>query len=824
MSGMVGATIGSYQIIESLGVGGMAEVYKAYHPGLEVHRALKFVRPEYSLAPDFRIRFQREARNVAQLRHPNIVQVYDFGEHEGRFYMVMEFVDGQTLKQLLAYQGAMHIDAAVALVKEVAGALDYAHQQGLIHRDIKPDNIMLDSRQRVVLMDFGIAKLVIGDSKVTATGSGIGTPAYMAPEQSRAQEVGPYTDVYSLSVVLFELLTGRTPFLADTPLSMILKSLSDPIPMPRTLLPEISEPLERVLIKGTTKEVSARYQTAGELIRALNATRGMTGQTSLPQSALETKRVGIHVPPSTDVGLALQAERHSKVDSAGGIPAKRRRWRLGVLVLVTVSLLLLLSNKLMRSNRTAIDSEPISTSPTSALVGTVAPVKISMQSIAVLPFSDLSEKKDQGFLADGLADDILNQLAQVPDLRVTARTSAFSFRSSSTTIPDIARQLGVTYLLEGSVRRAGDQLRVSVQLVQANTGFNLWSRTYDRQIQDVFKLQDDISNAVVQALQIKLSGGELRRKEGGTENLEAYQSYLKADLAVYENTKSSLEAARALANLATTLDPSYGLAFALEANAISLQVENGFTEAPEGYARAGELVRRSLQLSPRTVLAYIVLQIIRKNQLDWVAFDDATKNALSIDPTNPDALQLAALLSVARGNWEEAEDKLRIALTRDPLNPFVIWTLGMTYYGSGRFQEAETVFRKLLVMAPTFGWTRIYLSKTMMAQGKPDEALKILEKEPEQSFRLTLLPAILDQLGRRAESDEALAAQIEQWGNIDAYGIAGSYARRGDHETAVRWLERAYEQKSSALPEMLTEPVYRQAPYHGFLQKIGLKE
>jgi len=270
MSDLIGQIVGPYQITERLGRGGMAEVYKAFHKDLEVYRAIKFIRPELGMSEDFRTRFLKEAQGVARLQHPNIVGIHDFGASEDRYYMVMEMVEGRSLKDILKKDGQMSIDRSVALIKSIAGALAYAHDQGLIHRDIKPDNIMVDQRGRPVLMDFGIAKLITSDAKITQTGHLIGTPAYMAPEQSKALEVGPPTDIYALSVVLFEMLTGHTPFEADTPMAVVLKSLSDPMPMPRSFNANISEELQGVILKGTAKDMKDRYQSAMEFSAALD--------------------------------------------------------------------------------------------------------------------------------------------------------------------------------------------------------------------------------------------------------------------------------------------------------------------------------------------------------------------------------------------------------------------------------------------------------------------------------------------------------------------------------------------------------------------------
>ncbi len=285
MSDLVGSTIGPYQITERLGRGGMADVYKAFHRELSIHRAIKFIRPEFVTSDDFRARFQQEAQGVARLRHPNIVQIHDFGVSDGDFYMVMEFLEGRTLKELLRSGGRLTPSAAVDIIKGVARALDYAHSRDLIHRDIKPDNIMLDHEGRPVLMDFGIAKLVTANSQLTQTGMGIGTPAYMAPEQAKGELVSPATDIYALSIVLFEMLTGQVPYSADTPVAIMLKALSDPLPMPRSLNPAISEALQGVILKGTAKAPEARYRSAQEFMTALDSATTIEAPRPAPSTA-----------------------------------------------------------------------------------------------------------------------------------------------------------------------------------------------------------------------------------------------------------------------------------------------------------------------------------------------------------------------------------------------------------------------------------------------------------------------------------------------------------------------------------------------------------
>jgi serine/threonine protein kinase len=315
MSELTGEVIGPYQITERLGRGGMADVYKAFHSELKIYRAIKFIRPEFVTSEDFRVRFQKEAQSVARLRHPNIVTIHDFGSDDDRFYMVMEFVEGEDLKSLLRGRGAFDIARSVAIVVAVADALKYAHQRDLIHRDIKPENIMLDADGMPVLMDFGIAKLLTAETQLTQTGMGIGTPAYMAPEQAKGLEVGPMADIYSLGIVLFEMVTGQVPFSADTPMAVMLKAIGDPLPIPRSLNADISEALQGVILKATAKEPIDRYQSAAafaaDLQRAVSVDSATVVRADLTPLSSEAETV-IRGAPAADAPSKEIAPRKSK--------------------------------------------------------------------------------------------------------------------------------------------------------------------------------------------------------------------------------------------------------------------------------------------------------------------------------------------------------------------------------------------------------------------------------------------------------------------------------------------------------------------------------
>jgi TolB-like protein/Tfp pilus assembly protein PilF len=450
------------------------------------------------------------------------------------------------------------------------------------------------------------------------------------------------------------------------------------------------------------------------------------------------------------------------------------------------------------------------------------------KSIAVLPFTDMSEKKDQEYLADGMAEEIINLLARVPYLLVSARTSSFYFKGKQTKIPDIARELGVAHVLEGSIRRSGDHLRVTAQLARADNGYHLWSETYDRELQDVFKVQDDIANAVVQALQIKLMGGELSRRKGGTQNLEAYQLYLRAVSSQNQLTKSSVDAAGEYLDQAIKLDPNYGKAWAsLASNALS-KIFLDALDSAEGNERARHLTQHALQLSPDLVDARALLVTVLMLNWDWAAAEAEAQRALAIDPTNANALGAAGYLSLTLGHWDDAERQARAAVARDPLNPRRNRLLGDVYYRTGRYAEAEVMYRKVRELGS--GGTHHVIGAALLLQGKAEAALAMVQQEPDEGNRLWYLPIMLRANGRMAEADEALKALIARWADRDAFPIAINYAYRGDHDLALQWLERVYTQKQAGpvgygiVGQPLLKNIADDPRYKAFLRKLKLPD
>lgn len=450
---------------------------------------------------------------------------------------------------------------------------------------------------------------------------------------------------------------------------------------------------------------------------------------------------------------------------------------------------------------------------------------ISKKSVAVLPFEDLSEAKDQGYLAEGIAEEIINLLVKVPDLRVPARTSSFYFRATQTQLSEIAHELSVAQILQGSVRRNGDRVRISAQLVEPDSGYVVWAETYDRYLQDIFEIQDEIANAVVDALQIKLMGGRLIRRKGGTQNLDAYQSFLRGSSALAENSIEGFENATMHLERAIELDPEYGEAMTGLAFALTLSADNYFIPLDEGYERARNLAKRALELSPELADAHAVLQnVYRTYDWDWAAAEKAGKTGLATEPSNTNVRIVSGMLGYALGRWADAERHLLIALERDPLHSYAIWNLGATYYSAGRFKDAEVQFRRLLEVEPSFLWGRGWLGKALLAQGQPEAALEVIQKTQVEEFRVTALPLALDALGRTSESNLVLERAIQINGSPSE--IALVYANRDEFDLAFHWMDVAVQQRDAVLFELLGDPLidrFKKDPrYRELLKKMNL--
>ena len=488
-----------------------------------------------------------------------------------------------------------------------------------------------------------------------------------------------------------------------------------------------------------------------------------------------------------------------------GARTERRAWL--VVIALFAALATGLGYQVLEMRRSSIEAAAQSAA---AIRVTRPAAAVPAKSIAVLPFVDLSENKDQQYFADGMAEEIIDRLVRVPDLHVPARTSSFFFRGTNATVPDIAVRLGVANVLEGSVRKSGTRVRVIVQLVRVDNGYQVWSQSYDRELRDVFEVQDEIATAVVAALQISLAGGPLTRERGGTRSLEAYELYLRAQsLVTPDSTEATVKTVQRMLRQAVTLDPNFGLAWTLLASMSVASVAEGYLPAAEGYEEARRLAMHAIELSPDVAEPHAVLAYLYRHSWDWTAARAELRVALNADPADPVSLMLDGLMSMTLGQHDAAERQLRAAVHRDPFFNYANFGLGNELYLQGKYTEAEAVFRRLLDISPRFQWTRPYLAKALLAQGRSRDALEALEATDAGAPEADYLPVILLANGRTGDADAALKMLIDRYASTDAYYIALTYAYRNERQLALQWLERAHAQRDAGLLEMMGEPLLK---------------
>jgi len=809
---MIGMTVSRYKILSMLGGGGMGIVYEAEDTALGRRVAIKFLPHETEQSPEALERFRREARAASALNHPHICTIHDVGTHEGQPFLVMEKLAGHTLKRVIGSR-AMPIDEVVKLGEQFADALDAAHRAGIVHRDLKPANLFVTERGDAKILDFGLAKTsggvtdaaasTVAGEFLTEAGAAVGTVAYMSPEQAKGQGVDARSDLFSLGVVLYEMATGRLPFPGESSADLFVALLSrEPTP-PRQLNPDVPPKLEDVILKALDKDPSLRYQTAadlrGDLRRLLREPSGTTPQGAVAASAFSVR------PP---------------------LPAKDLRGsRRGVMIAAAAVALLGAVGYFVTYGGSPGGDE-------GAAIGAGAPASVAAspgKSIAVLPFADMSENHDQEYFADGLAEELMGLLSKIPALKVPARTSSFSFKGTQATVTEIAAALGVAHVLEGSVRKSGDQLRVSAQLVRVDDGFLLWSETYDRKLDDVFKVQDEIATAVVRALEVSLLEGEMP-KATPTHSQEAYSLYLQARSLHYRGThEDNLTGIRYLER-ALELDASFAPAwFGLGDALVYDFVVFGGSAHDEVRQRAGEAAEQALRLDPGLADAHLLMgRVLGELDWNWPAAETEIRRAVELDPNNMLALWVMSGYLLTGDRLDEAWSFAQRAAAVDAVSWGSYWAMGDVQLRMGRLRDAEASYRKATELSPTSSAMYTWLGITLLLQGKPEEALAAIDRDSDEGWRRWGRALALDALGRTTEADQELAALSAGFADSRAWSIGSIHACRGELDEAFSWLERAYRQREGQLPLIKADPCATHLTgdprYGALLKKVGVPD
>ncbi|NIM91454.1 MAG: protein kinase [Candidatus Aminicenantes bacterium] len=734
-----------YEIIEKLGKGGMGKVYRVFDKKIDEEVALKLLKPEIAADKKIIERFKNELKFARKISHRNVCRMYDLSDEEGIFYITMEYVSGEDLKGMVKMMGQLSPGKSISIAKQVCEGLAEAHRLGVVHRDLKPQNIMIDKQGNARIMDFGIARS-LEEKGITGAGVMMGTPEYMSPEQVEGEEADQRSDIYALGVILYEMLTGKVPFEGDTPLSIAMKQKSETPKDPRGINPQVSVDLARLIMKCLEKDKEKRYQKAENVLSEL-----------------------------------------SKIEAGGVKEAKIEEveWQ---------------------------------------------------NSIAVMPFADLSPQKDQEYFCDGMAEELINALTKIKDLRVVARTSAFSFKGKEIDIREIGKKLNVNTILEGSVRKAGNRLRIMAQLINVADGYHLWSEKYDRDIEDVFAIQDEISLAIVDKLKLKLLKEEkvdlLKRY---TDNLEAYQLYLKGRYFWNKRFEVGLKKGLEFFQQAIERDKGYTLAYSGLADCYILLPWYGIFPQKEAYQKAKEAARKALEIDDKLAEAHTSMAFVKLlSDWDWAAAEKGFKQAIELNAKYSTAHHWYAFHLFFRARFDESIAEMEKALELDPFSLIINCDFGWALYYSRQYDRAIEVLKKTLDMDPNFVSAHSFLGRAYLQKSMYKEALTEFrkEKEPSKGWMQnveTVLGVAHMRMGKKKEAQNILEEMVERTKHehVSPYHIALLSFNLGEDELGFEWLDRAYKEHEDWLLYLKVEPLFdsvRSDPrFTKLLKKIGFE-
>jgi TolB-like protein/predicted Ser/Thr protein kinase len=772
--------LGHYEVLEEIGRGGMGVIYRARQQHSRRVVAVKRIFAHDVNSHEALVRFRREAEAVASLDHPNILPIHEISESEdGLPFFSMKFAEGGSLRTVAVTLRAKPREC-VGLMAKVARAIAYAHGKGVLHRDLQPGNILLDENGEPLVSDFGLARWLDQSSDLTRTLETLGTPGYIAPEQTECptDKLSGAADIYSLGSILFYLLTGRPPFVGPNVLSVIHQAAATPAPRLRSLVPSLDRDLETIIARCLESDPNARYNSAGALADDLDRW--------LRHEPIRARRVGVFT--------------------------RGRKWvRRNPTSTVLVASLAVLG----------------------AVVGvmfwerqSIHPSEIPAKSIAVLPFVDLSQAKDQEHFCDGISEEILYGLAKVDGLRVVGRTSSFSFKGKNEALSEVGKKLNVENVLEGTLRRDGNRVRITAELINTRTGFHLWSETYERELQDVFALQDEITRSIVNALKVKLA---VALPVHERRNTKAYELYLQG--LYFSNKSSEADLQRALDFFQGALeeDPTFSRAWTGIAK-VWYFLADVYVKPLEAYPASKEAALKAIALDEKDAEAHCYLSEA-KRVLDWdlVGADAELRRALQLDPNSAPAHFFLALLPLFRGELQEGLPLVLDAKKLDPVSPIISYVATAAYLANDRIEDAINEGQRTLQLDPNYFYLDSSLAAAYREKGNFMEAIALYTKAQEaRHLPSTGLAITYIRMGRQLEARNILAQllQAREKRYVSAPVIAAVYVALGDQEEAFRWLERAFDEHSGVLQWIAFLPEFRalhsDARFSDLLRRIGV--
>jgi serine/threonine protein kinase/tetratricopeptide (TPR) repeat protein len=769
---VIGQVLSHYRILEKLGEGGMGVVYKAQDLKLTRTVALKSLPHGFEAHEPERSRLIQEARATAILNHPHICTIHDIEEHEGQLFIVMEYVDGRTLRDLLPVK---RIQDAIDYAVQIAEALQEAHAHGIIHRDIKTENIMVNSKNRVKVMDFGLAKFK-GSLKLTRTGAKVGTVTHMAPEQIRGEQVDARSDIFSFGIVLYEMLTGRMPFGGDYEEALLYSILNaEPTPI-RDLRPEVPLALEKICLRAMAKDPVDRYQTAADLLRDLEALRS-------------------------------GAEISSKTRRS---PARKRRLLYAGLGVVALTIAII---------------------ATYHFLGT----RGVRDRVAVLPFENLSKDSTGEILADGMSWEIIEKLQHVASLKVSSVNATMRFKGSQASYAEIARELDAKALVHGSIFHVNGRVRVIATLVDPETDGSLWSESYDDSLEDILSMQSKIAQGLVHAVRVEVTHNEeTRLGESRKVDPKAYELYLKARETFYTagSDEHQQRAALDLLEQAIALDSSYSPFYPFAVMMYHYGTFFGYWTQAEVMPRMRKAVERALALDAESAGSQMALGILDEAQWNWNGAEAAFSHALEISPGDAEIHQAYANMLQWRGRFDEAIARMKRAYEIDPsIDPHGFW-MAAIYVNAGRFGDAIDKAKDFLRRFPDDPVLYLIMGFAYAQKGNCDTASVYLERSLEISSRDSWMEINCAQMyalcGQTRRAEEMLNHYVttQKGRATESYNIASTYAILQDTSRAYMWLERAYRDRSQSLNglkiDVAWDSQHSNPRYQDMLRRIGL--
>ncbi|MCW8984820.1 MAG: protein kinase [Thermoanaerobaculales bacterium] len=792
MPDLIGHTLGHYRIVEKIGEGGMGVVYRAHDERLDRDVAIKVLPEEVAQSSDRLARFEREAKAVAKLDHPNILAIHDFGSDEGVTYAVTELLSGQNLRQAIPASG-MPWQKVVEIGAAIADGLAAAHGRGIVHRDLKPENVFITSDGRVKVLDFGLARVKepVEEDAETATltpagtvpGSVLGTMGYMSPEQLRGEQTDARSDIFALGCVLYEMLSGKAAFVrksaAETS-AAILGEEPERVSSTGIVLPT---EVERSIHRCLEKSPDARFQSASDL--AYNIKSISTDQM-------------VSVPP------AQRKPRTTRLVIAAAF------------VLVLVALAVLLGPVLL--DRSGSDEETQ-----------------SIHSIAILPLQNLTGDPEQAYFVDGLHEELIATFAQISAFdKVIARTSVMGFKDSDTPIREIGRQLGVEAVLEGSVRRSGDTVRTTVQLIEASTENHLWTNSFESDLTDILVLQSDVARAVANEVELALTPEDEARLASALQvNPEAYEAYLKGISHLYKLTPPELDAALHYFEQALETDPDYALAYTGISFVWAARQQMGLVIPSEATPKAKDAAQRALELDDSLPEVHYMWAAIKTwIDWDWEGGEQAFKRALELNPNFAEALVYYSHLLCYMGRLDEALAAAERAMQLDPLNSVIMTISGVTLAYLGRYDAAIERYQNALRTSPNDPIGHNGLWETYYKKRMYDESLM----SAKAFFAGLGFVEIAEVMAQGYEEDGYSGAMTSAAETMEAFSkqtyfspvfLAQIYALAGDQEKTIEWLEMGYEIQDPNMPYVssFTFDLLDDDPrYQDLLRRMNLPE